>query len=40
MQQNTNEPEYEMSAKTRTAIVVICVIGLILFARLIHYLNQ
>lgn len=40
MQQNTNEPEYEMSTRTRTVIVVCCIVGLILFARLIHYINQ
>lgn len=40
MQHNTNEPEYEMSAKARTIIVICCVVGLILYARLIQYLNQ
>ena len=38
MEQNTNEPE--MGTKLRTIIVVVCVIGLILYARLIHYINQ
>ena len=40
MQHNTNEPEYEMSAKTRTIIVLCCVIGCILFARIAHMINQ
>lgn len=35
-----NEPDEEMSAKTRTIIVVACVIGCILYARFIQYLNQ